>query len=86
MWIDDEIRRMLTDPGGPVGCDVAVVAVPEDTPATPPEGVVEEGMRVAIADGVMTTWRSRLSWQATGETLDQLGKDTAAAMARRGLA
>jgi hypothetical protein len=86
MWIDDEIRRMLTDPGGPVGCDVAAVAVPEDTPATPPEGVVEEGMRVAIADGVMTTWRSRLSWQVTGETLDQLGRDTAAAMARRGLA
>jgi hypothetical protein len=86
MWIDDEVNRMLTDPGGPVGCDVAVVAVHVETPATPPEGVVEEDMRVAITDGVMTTWRPRSSWQATGETLDQLGQDTAAALGRRGLA
>lgn len=55
------------------------------TPATVPQGDNENDMRIAISDGVLTAWRPRTSWRADGQSLDQLAKDTAAAMASRGI-
>jgi hypothetical protein len=43
-------------------------------------------IRVAVADGVLTAWRTRKSWQADGEALDRLAVDVAAIVSRRGLA
>ena len=78
MVLPDEIRKLLKDPGGQAGCDVAVVAVDADAPATAPEGEIDDGLRVAVADGVLTAWRGRRSWQADGEALDRLATDVAA--------
>ena len=41
--------------------------------------------RVAVADGVLTAWRVRRSWQADGEALDRLAADVAALVRRRRL-
>jgi len=85
MVLPDDYRRFLTDPGGPAGSDVAVVAVSPDAPATDPEGEVDGDLRVAVADGVLTAWRLRRSWQPDGAALDRLAADVAAVMRRRGL-
>jgi hypothetical protein len=85
MHIPSELEKLLTDPGGQVGCDVAVLAVDPGVPATVPEGESEEGLRVAVADGVLTAWRIRPRWQADGPALDRLSGEVAATMARRGL-
>ncbi len=86
MALPDDFRKLLSDPGGPVGSDVAVVAVDAGAPATPPEGETDGDLRVAVADGVLTAWRGRPRWQADGDALDRLATDVAAAMERRGLA
>jgi hypothetical protein len=85
MDLPDDIRALLTDPGGPVGCDVAVLAVDPAATPTAPEGEPQDGLRVAVADGVLTAWRLRPRWQADGEALDRLARDVAGAVARRGL-
>jgi hypothetical protein len=85
MVLPDHFRELLTDPGGPAGSDVAVVAVSADAPATPPEGELDGDLRVAVADGVLTAWRLRPTWQANGPALDRLATDVAAVVRRRGL-
>ena len=85
MWIPQEAQRVLTNPGGRVGCDVAVVAVRPDAPATAPEGELEGDLRIAIWDGVLTTWRQRPRWQADGASIDRLAADTAAVVSDRQL-
>jgi hypothetical protein len=85
MYIPEEIGRLLSDPGGDAGCDVAVLEVATATPATPPEGEVEGDLRVAIAGGVLTARRPRRGWQADGAALDRLSADVAAIVRRRGL-
>ena len=86
MVLPEDFRKLLSDPGGAAGCDVAVLPVRDDAPATAPEGEVEEdGLRVAVADGVLTAWRVRGRWQADGEALDRLAADVAGVVARRGL-
>jgi hypothetical protein len=85
MILPDDCRKFLADPGGPAGSDVAVVPVSADAPATGPAGELEGDLRVAVADGVLTAWRLRPSWQANGPALDRLAADVAAAIRRRGL-
>jgi hypothetical protein len=85
MSLPDDFRKFLTNPGGAAGSDVAVVAVRRDAPATAPAGEVDGDIRVAVADGVLTAWRTRKSWQADGEALDRLAADVAAIVRRRGL-
>jgi hypothetical protein len=85
MVLPDEYRKFLTDPGGAVGCDVAVLAVDPAAPSTPPEGEVDGTLRFAVDDGVLTAWRTRPRWQADGEALDQLSADVAALIDRRAL-
>jgi hypothetical protein len=85
MDIPDDIRKLLKDPGGRVGCDVAVIQLRSDAAPTPPEGVLEDDLRVAVTDGVLTAWRQRQSWQADGAALDRLAVDAAAAAERRDL-
>jgi hypothetical protein len=72
MRIPEDLDRVLTDPGGGVGCDVAVMAVDPDAPATAPEGESHDGVRVVVDGGVLTAWRGRPSWQADGDSLDRL--------------
>jgi hypothetical protein len=86
MVLPDEFRKLLHDPGGPVGCDVAVVAVDTGAVPTPPEGESDGDLRVAVTDGVLTAWRARRSWQADGDALDRLATDVATVVGRRGLA
>jgi hypothetical protein len=86
MWFPEEMRERLTNPPGAVGADVAVIAVSHDTPATVPEGEIEGDLRVAVADGVLTAWRTRRTWQADGEALDRLAADLAQIVQRRGIA
>ena len=86
MVLPDEARKLLTDPGGAVGCDVAVLAVDPAAIPTADEGEVDGDLRVAVAGGVLTAWRVRRSWQADGDSLDRLAVDAARAAARRGLA
>jgi hypothetical protein len=86
MWFPEEMRKFLTDPGGQVGADVAVIAVGPDTPATTRAGELDGDVRVAIADGVLTAWRARRSWQADGESLDALAAKLPGILERRGLA
>jgi hypothetical protein len=83
MALPDDVRKLLHDPGGPVGCDVAVVAVDADAAPTVPEGEIDGGLRFAIADGVLTAWRVRRSWQADGAALDQLAADVASVAENR---
>ena len=78
MLLPDDFREFLTDPGGAAGSDVAVLAVRDDVPPTPPEGEIAGDLRVAVADGVLTAWRLRPSWQANGPALDRLAADVAA--------
>ena len=85
MVLPDDIRKFLTDPGGPAGSDVAVVAVNADAPPTPPEGEPEGDLRIAVRDGVLTAWRVRPRWQADGPALDRLAADVAAVVDRRRL-
>jgi len=85
MWLPEEMREHLTDPGGQVGADVAVIAVDPDTPATPREGELDGDVRVAIADGVLSAWRARRSWQADGESLDELAGRLPGILERRGI-
>ncbi len=85
MVLPDEYRKFLTDPGGSVGCDVAVVAVDPTAPSTLPEGAVEGDLRFAVDGGVLTAWRTRPRWQADGEALDRLSADVAALVDRRAL-
>ena len=85
MSFPDDLRELLTDPGGAVGCDVAVVPVDAGAVPTPPEGETDGALRVAIAGGVLTAWRVRRSWQADGDALDRLATDVAAVVRRRGL-
>jgi len=85
MVLPADYRTFLTDPGGPAGCDVAVVPVEADDAATPWEGEVDGDLRVAIAGGALTAWRLRPSWQANGPALDRLAADVAAVVRRRGL-
>jgi hypothetical protein len=86
MILPEDFREFLTDPGGPVGSDVAVVGVSADAPPTPPEGELDGDLRVAVADGVLTAWRLRPTWQANGPALDRLAADVEAVVRRRGLA
>jgi hypothetical protein len=86
MWFPEEMREHLTDPGGHVGADVAVLSVSLDTPATAREGELDGDVRVAIADGVLTAWRARRSWQADGESLDALAAELPGILERREIA
>jgi hypothetical protein len=86
MVLPDEARKLLTDPGGAVGCDVAVIPVDPGATPTAPEGETDGDLRVAVADGVLTAWRVRRTWQADGGSLDRLAADAASAVERRGLA
>jgi len=85
MVIPEDLRKLLADPGGSVGCDVAVVPVDTGAVPTPPEGESDGALRVAVADGVLTAWRARRSWQADGDALDRLAANVAAVVGRRGL-
>jgi hypothetical protein len=85
MVLPDEYRKFLTDPGGSVGCDVAVLAVDPAAPSTRPEGEVDGTLRFAVDGGVFTAWRTRPRWQADSEALDQLSADVAALVDRRAL-
>ena len=85
MHIPEDFLPVLTNPGGGVGCDVAVIEVGRRTPPTPPEGELDGDLRISIADGVLTAWRPRPRWQADGPTLDRLAADVDAALRRRGL-
>lgn len=85
MNLPEDFAKLLKDPGGAAGSDVAVLAVDPGAPATPPEGIVDGDLRVAIAHGVLTAWRLRPRWQADGAALDQLAADVAAVVSRRGL-
>jgi hypothetical protein len=84
MVLPDDFRRLLRDPGGSVGCDVAVVPVDAGAVPTLPEGDTDGDLRVAIADGVLTAWRGRRSWQADGDALDRLAADVAPVVSHRG--
>jgi hypothetical protein len=84
MVLPDDFRKVLSDPGGAVGADVVLLEVDPSTPATAPEGEVIDGIRVAVADGVLTAWRGRPSWQIDGGALDQLA-EVAAIVTARGL-
>jgi hypothetical protein len=64
---------------------VAVVAVSPGSAATPREGELDGGLRVVVADGTLTAWRLRPTWQAHGHALDRLAADVAALVRRRGL-
>jgi hypothetical protein len=86
MRLPEDFAKLLKDPGGAAGSDVVVLAVDPGAPATPPEGIVDGDLRVAIAHGVLTAWRLRPGWQADGAALDQLAADVAAMVRRRGLA
>ena len=85
MVLPDDYRAFLTDPGGPVGCDVAVIEVSPDAPVSPAEGEVDGDLRVAVAGGVLTAWRLRPTWQINGPALDRLAADVAEIVRRRGL-
>ena len=86
MVIPDDVRKLLKDPGGPAGCDVAVLAVEARAHPTAPEGELDGGLRFALEGGVLTAWRARRSWQCSGEALDQLAADVGALIRRRGWA
>ena len=83
--LPDDFRAFLSDPGGAVGCDVVVVPVAPEAAPTPPEGEPCGSLRIAVADGVLTAWRVRPSWQADVAALDRLVPDVAEVMKRRGL-
>jgi hypothetical protein len=85
MALSDDFRKLLNDPGGAVGADVVVLEVDPATPATVPEGEIVDGIRVAVADGVLTAWRGRPSWQIDGGALDRLAAEVAAIVTARGL-
>jgi hypothetical protein len=85
MALPDDFREFLTDPGGVVGCDVVVLPAAPEVPRTPPEGEPCGSLRIAVADGVLTAWRVRPSWQADIEALDRLVADVAEIVGRRGL-
>ena len=85
MVLPDDARKLLRDPGGAVGCDVAVLEVDPSATPTPPEGETVGDVRVAVAGGVLTAWRIRPSWQADGESLDRLTADVVAIARRRAL-
>src|SRR5262249_22966048 len=55
--IPEEVERLLKDPGGPVGCDVAVISIEAGATPTPPEGEPANDLRFAVGDGVLTAWR-----------------------------
>jgi len=73
--IPAEVERLLKDPGGPVGCDVAVISIEAGATPTPPEGEPANDLRIAVGDGVLTAWRPRPRWQADGPALDRLAGD-----------
>jgi hypothetical protein len=85
MLLPDVLRRVLKDPGGPVGADVVVLDVDPRVPETRPAGEIDGNVRFAVAGGVLTAWRVRPRWQADGAVLDQLCADVAALMRRRGI-
>ncbi len=76
---------MLTDPGGPVGTDAAIIAVDHAADPTPPGGELEDGLRYMVGDGALVARVLRPNWQANGEALDELAARTAAIAARRGI-
>jgi len=82
MHLPEDFRAFLTDPGGPAGCDVAVVTVGDRLAPTARDGVVAEGLRYAVEGGVLTAWRVRPGWQADGPSLDRLAADVATIVAR----
>ena len=84
MRIPEDFLHILTNPGGGVGCDVVVIEVGRRVDATRPEGELDGDLRIAIAEGVLTAWRPRPSWQADGTALDRLAADVDAALRRRG--
>jgi hypothetical protein len=86
MALPDEASEFLEDPGGAAGSDVVVLPVSRDVPATPFEGELDGGIRVAVANGALTAWRTRDSWQADGSALDRLAADVAELLLRRGVA
>ena len=85
MVIPDDLQKLLKDPGGSVGCDVAVVPVDAGAVPTPLEGEPDGARARRGGDGVLTAWRLRRSWQADGDALDRLAADVAAVVGRRGL-
>jgi hypothetical protein len=52
---------------------------------TPPDGEIDGDLHVAIADGVLTAWRTRQGWQPKGPALNRLAVDVATIVRRRGL-
>jgi hypothetical protein len=42
MHLPEDFRKLLSDPGGMVGCDVVVLAVDPAIPTTAPEGELDE--------------------------------------------
>jgi hypothetical protein len=85
MALPDDFRKVLSDPGGAVGADVAVLEVDPSMPPTVPEGEIVDGIRVAVSEGVLTAWRGRPSWQVDGGALDRLAAEVEAITRARGL-
>ena len=86
MVIPQELRKLLKDPGGAAGSDVAVLGVGPDATPTGPGGDIDQGLRVVVRDGVLVASRIRPSWQADRQALEQLSADVAVVVSRRGLA
>jgi hypothetical protein len=72
-----DLVAFLTDPGRTGGQRRRRRGGRPRRPATAPEGEVDDGLRVAVAGGVLTAWPLRPSWQADGAALDRLAADVA---------
>jgi hypothetical protein len=75
MIMPQEVRKLTTDPGGRVGCDIAVLPAPAGARPTGPDGELHDGTRVIVHDGVVVARRARDTWQANGPALDRLAAD-----------
>jgi hypothetical protein len=67
------LKKVVHDPGGPVGANAAVLPAPgvSDSPDGV-DGVLADSHRYAVRDGVKCVWTKRDTWQASGEPLDEL--------------
>jgi hypothetical protein len=59
MIMPEEVRKLTTDPGGRVGCDLAVLAAPAGTPPTGPEGELRDGTRLNVQGRARGASRAR---------------------------
>jgi hypothetical protein len=68
-----QLKDLFPNPGGPVGANVAVLPAP-GMPDTDDggDGILTDGTRHAVRDGILCVWQRRDEWQANGESLDEL--------------